>query len=136
MSTRSYICKENKNGRVVGVFCHWDGYPSHNGRILDRHYFDENKVDELMSLGNLDSLGTTIAETRSWHKEDNTPWEQCQPQEWEDVDACIYDVLKDYCIEFLYIYKYDGCEHDPHWRWRCYSMNQLRTVIPEMYTYL
>ena len=60
MSTRSYIGKVEKDGRVKAIYCHWDGYISNNGRILESSYKDEKKIDELLSLGALSSLGEEI----------------------------------------------------------------------------
>ena len=38
------------NGRVVAAYCHYDGYPDHNGDMLKKHYTNPKKVRELMSL--------------------------------------------------------------------------------------
>ena len=37
------------------VYCHWDGYVDHNGRILLQHY-DSSKANHLVALGDLSSL--------------------------------------------------------------------------------
>ena len=39
MGTRSLIGKQLKDGSILGVYCHYDGYPEFNGRIL-RDNFD------------------------------------------------------------------------------------------------
>jgi hypothetical protein len=62
MATRSTIALEFEDGRVGVVYCHWDGYLSNNGRILQKHYQDPAKVAELIALGNLSSLGVNIGE--------------------------------------------------------------------------
>ena len=41
------------------VYCHWDGYPEHNGRILLEHY-DSAKANHLVSLGDISSLARNI----------------------------------------------------------------------------
>lgn len=38
MSTRSTIAIENANGTIKKVYCHFDGYIEHNGKILAEHY--------------------------------------------------------------------------------------------------
>lgn len=53
MSTRSYICVEQPNGTIKGIFCHSDGYLTYNGAMLVDHYNKREKVEELISLGNL-----------------------------------------------------------------------------------
>lgn len=62
MGTRSSIGIENADGTVLGIYCHWDGYPSHNGRILQDHYADEATVRELVALGDISSLKEEIGE--------------------------------------------------------------------------
>ena len=37
MGTRSFIA-QRVGDEYVGVYCHWDGYLEHNGRILLEHY--------------------------------------------------------------------------------------------------
>jgi hypothetical protein len=60
MGTRSRIGYETENGAVYSIYCHWDGYPSHNGEILQNHYQDDEKIRALMELGNLSSLAESI----------------------------------------------------------------------------
>lgn len=60
MATRSTIALEYADGTVDQVYCHWDGYLEHNGRILFEHYRDPFKLQELMNLGDVSSLGINI----------------------------------------------------------------------------
>lgn len=60
MATRSRIGMEHKDGGVESIYCHWDGYPSNNGSILQEHYQDPVKVEELLMLGDISSLAPTI----------------------------------------------------------------------------
>ena len=67
MATRSVIAKlDSKTKKIKAVYCHNDGYLSHNGCILDSHYQDESKVDELLKHGDLSSLGNNIGEKINW----------------------------------------------------------------------
>ena len=56
MATRSTIALEYANGQIDQVYCHWDGYLDHNGKILQSHYTDPFKVQKLMDLGPMSSL--------------------------------------------------------------------------------
>ena len=38
MATRSRIAIEKQDGTVDSIYCHWDVYLSHNGKILFNHY--------------------------------------------------------------------------------------------------
>lgn len=63
MATRSTISIENLSGKIRSIYCHWDGYPEHNGRILKEFYNDEEKVNALIDLGDLSSLDKRISPT-------------------------------------------------------------------------
>lgn len=62
MSTRSRIGIIEADGTVTSIYCHNDGYPSYNGRVLFQHYKNEEKIRDLISLGNISSLGEEIGE--------------------------------------------------------------------------
>lgn len=63
MSTRSFIAMELENGKGYrGVYCHSDGYPSWNGRMLHQHYTDPVKLAALLDLGFLSCLGMGLGE--------------------------------------------------------------------------
>jgi hypothetical protein len=58
MGTRSRIGYELPDHSVVSVYCHWDGYVEHNGRILVQEYLERDKVQELIDGGSMSSLRT------------------------------------------------------------------------------
>jgi len=58
MGTRSRIGIEMTDHSVVSVYCHWDGYPEHNGKILVEHYQNRDDVEELINGGSMSSLRT------------------------------------------------------------------------------
>jgi hypothetical protein len=60
MGTRSTIALEFADGTVEQVYCHWDGYLEHNGKILAEHYSDPFKLQKLIDLGDLSSLRPQI----------------------------------------------------------------------------
>ena len=62
MSTRSMIGMVEADNSVSAIYCHWDGYLSHNGSILDQHYDSDVKVAELLAMGDLSTLGVTFQE--------------------------------------------------------------------------
>ena len=80
MATRSAI--GIKHGDIVkGVYCHWDGYLEHNGLILAKFYRDSVKVNQLISLGDISSLGASIGEKHSFR--------DAQPDELADT-VCVF----------------------------------------------
>ena len=64
MGTRSRIGVMHGDN-CKSVYCHWDGYLSHNGAILQKHY-DSAKANHLVALGDLSSLGTVIGEKHAF----------------------------------------------------------------------
>lgn len=66
MGTRSTIALEYADGTVDQVYCHWDGYLEHNGKILQEHYSNPFKLQELMDLGDVSSLGINIGRKHSF----------------------------------------------------------------------
>jgi hypothetical protein len=60
MGTRSTIALEFADGSVEQVYCHWDGYLEHNGKILAEHYSDPYKLRDLIDMGDMSSLGKVI----------------------------------------------------------------------------
>lgn len=60
MSTRSDIIVHCADGKWARIYCHWDGYLAHNGRMLFDHYTSQRQADELVALGDLSILGEVI----------------------------------------------------------------------------
>lgn len=77
MATRSRIAIERPGERYDSIYCHWDGYPSHNGKILLEHYTDPAKVEALLDLGQISILGAEIGEKHFF----DTPSSE-QASEW------------------------------------------------------
>ena len=60
MGTRSTIALEYADGTVEQVYCHWDGYLAHNGKILQEYYSNPFILRDLIDLGDLSSLRPTV----------------------------------------------------------------------------
>ena len=59
MATRATIAKLDDKG-VLAIYSHSDNYLEHTGKILDQHYQDESKVDELLSHGDASIINKNI----------------------------------------------------------------------------
>ena len=114
MATRSTIALEFADGTIGQVYCHWDGYIEHNGKILFNHYSDPFKLRELIDLGNLSSLAEDIGEKHNFN--DNVKG-QCtfygRDRDEEDVEAVYYSDFDAYSLEgnfeeYNYILRRDG----------------------------
>lgn len=62
MATRSTIAIELADGKVKQVYCHWDGYLDHNGKLLVENYDTPEKIEALLAHGDISSLGTCVGE--------------------------------------------------------------------------
>ena len=65
MGTRSRIGVMHGD-KCKSVYCHWDGYLDHNGRILLEHY-DSSKANHLVALGDLSSLHPNLGEKHDFN---------------------------------------------------------------------
>jgi len=114
MATRSTIALEFADGTVQQVYCHWDGYLSHNGKILLENWSDPFKLQSLIDLGGLSILGKEVGVQ---HPFDN-PHKWGSP-EYEAFNAQYKDQCMFYCRdrgEELSVYKFTSlydyeCRH-------------------------
>lgn len=87
MGTRSRIAVMHGD-KFKSVYCHWDGYLDHNGRILQEHY-SSAKANNLVALGDLSSLKANIGEKHAFHTYDLTEAEQAA-YEAEHGESCTF----------------------------------------------
>ena len=66
MGTRSHIGLVDENKNVKFIYCHWDGYPNYNGLLLNKFYKDENKIKDLLAMGDISSLGANAIAKEVW----------------------------------------------------------------------
>lgn len=75
MATRSTIAIEYLDGTVKQVYCHFDGYLEHNGKILQENYTNPTKLNCIMELGDLSVLSKNIG---TQHDFDDNTYDQCK----------------------------------------------------------
>lgn len=67
MATHASITLKQKDGNYKSVYLHNDGYPDGAGYILKTYYPTYEKVEQLLNLGNLSSLGRTpVDDPKLW----------------------------------------------------------------------
>ena len=57
MSTNAMIYAKQGDGSIKGVYLHWDGYPGYAGDVLLHHYNTNDRIQKLIDLGSISSLG-------------------------------------------------------------------------------
>lgn len=72
MATRSTISLEFADGTIGQVYCHWDGYLAHNGKILFENYSNPFILRDLIDLGSVSSLGEIIGTKHPFSQFDTT----------------------------------------------------------------
>lgn len=60
MSTRSLIAMQIGADKYRTIYCHSDGYLSHNGALLIDHYDTPEKVKELLDIGSISYLAPKL----------------------------------------------------------------------------
>jgi hypothetical protein len=60
MATRSRLRAKVGSKFLKPIYCHWDGYPEHMLPTLNDNYNTDEKVSELMALGNLSFLDAKV----------------------------------------------------------------------------
>jgi len=116
MSTRSFICKSFPNNTVVGVYCHYDGYPSGVGATLSTYYTTTPRVDALLSLGSISQLHPRLVPdlgdthtfdkpaanvTIAYHRDRG---EAMSSTTFPSLDVMVANVADQLGVEFVYIW--------------------------------
>ena len=115
MATRSRIGLELKDGSVLSVYHHWDGYPEWLGRVLKTHYNTKSLVEELIDGGDMSSCWTDERWDDSGVKGVYGP--QYYSQRGEDTPPRHDKDLAEYLQkgeQFAYVYTQSG-------DWLCYD---------------
>jgi hypothetical protein len=100
MATRSSIAIEKKDGKFLGIYCHWDGYIENNGSILFQYYDTYEKALKLIEKGDLSSLNNSCKKPKN-HSFDNPVEGYCiyyhrdKGEDWEDVKPCETDTYEE-----------------------------------------
>ena len=114
MATRSNIAYKTPEGKIRSVYCHWDGYPAHNGEMLVRNYQQARKIAQLIEMGSLSSLSEDVFPTPNSEHSFETPEEGVcvfygrdrgetgqEAREYADIPSWIDDMEE-------YAYLWDG----------------------------
>lgn len=135
MGTRSTISMENTDGSVTGIYCHWDGYVSHNGQILFDHYNTPERVQELIALGNISSLGAEIGEK---HDFDQSPRGHCnvygRDRGERDQEAVTSSTLREFMDEQAQEFNYHFRRGEWYVSQDGERFAQLRSLIKDSFT--
>ena len=117
MATRSAIAIETGipefgPGAIHAVYCHWDGYVSHNGALLLDHFNSFHNAIELIKGGSISSLGEGMDKTEFYHRDMERDMEPATS--YDNRDEFIADSRG---LEYLYVLNQNNV-------WEVFSMNK------------
>lgn len=115
MSTRSQIAMEMPDKTIRSVYCHSDGYLEGVGMTLMEFYRDPAKVEQLIALGGISSLGAEIGKKHPFDQRGGnvvTAYHRDRGEELEiavnvDRDEFTDQFSKNIGSEYLYLFR-DG----------------------------
>ena len=102
MSTRGAIGMRQPDGTVRAVYVHHDAYVAGVGAILGGWYETPEKVESLLALGDLSSLGTTLADTVAYLRDRGEVMRTAR--NYRDIDAYRRNGRRDLGADYLYLY--------------------------------
>ena len=128
MGTRSRIGIQLKDNSILSVYCHYDGYPEFNGRVLRDHYNTVEKVRKLIDGGDMSCTWTNAG----WNNEtlpEMGPLHYTSRNESIESNAPRVESISEFLDkknneEFSYIFTSAG--------WICYDMNEFNDKDPEI----
>ena len=146
MGTRSMIAIQNPYSKDVrAVYCHWDGYLEHNGSILQEHYSQSPKVNNLIALGGLSSLRAELGEKHAFSSLD-LPKDEREAHEATVKNMCTFyardrgetgqefkvfptlakaaDYFEGSWCQYLYVFKYKKSDDYQSGEWHYKKMGE------------
>ncbi len=100
------------DGTVRAVYVHHDAYVAGVGAILGGWYETPELVKGLLDLGDLSSLGTTLADTVAYHRDGGEDMRVARL--YRNIDAYRRNGRRDLGVDYLYLF--DGG------RWLAYGI--------------
>lgn len=87
MSTHATIAYHNsETDRVLTIYCHSDGYPSHVGKLLKEHWNSPDLAAKLVAGGDISYLGKTIDQTCVYARDRGDKWIHVKYDEFDNYD--------------------------------------------------
>lgn len=120
MSTRGLIAIQDPDGKVRSSYCHFDMYLDGGGVLLLEHYNSPEKVEALLALGYLSTLGSQLAPLPgeihnydcplpdvciAYHRDRGETFRY--PAVWDNASYMLSRAADQYWAEYVYLFR-DG----------------------------
>lgn len=128
MATRSTISLEFADGIIGMIYCHWDGYLEHNGKILSENYSDPFKLRELIDLGNVSILRPDIGVKHSFDNPHRygTPEYIAHQEQFEDMTTFYGRDRGESDVDAVYFIDFDQYEAKGDWQEYNYILRNIK----------
>ena len=123
MGTRSRIGIQLQDNSILSVYCHYDGYPAFNGRVLRDNYDTIEKVRQLIDGGDMSCTWTNAGWNNETLPESGPLHYTARGESLESnaprYDESIFDFLdKKNNEEYAYIWTVNN-------EWKCLDMHSF-----------
>lgn len=140
MSTRSNIGIYDEQQDIVRfIYCHNDGYIRGVGEILFKYYRNKDKVEKLLDLGDLSTLGPICEDAgkEAWDFHSNFDYKKCKTyrsRNEENIDAreVPFSSFSQYEQEYNYIF-FNNIWYCNHYDEKPYSAVEDENILPGFY---
>jgi hypothetical protein len=132
MGTRCYIAKDLGDGKYRTIFCMLDGYLEYTGALLAEHYATPERIDALLSLGDIYSLGAKLepdpAYPHDWYNNNRQKdvttvlGRDCGETDCSAQEMTLSEMEDSFeFIDFLYVFT-----HEHEWKYLCLTAPDAR----------
>lgn len=99
------------NGIITYIYCHYDGYVEHTGRILQNFYNSPEVAKALIELGDISSLGELFEKPQEPNEElfYTEAYHRDRSEDYEDTKARVAKSFEEFIDgeDFAYLYNLD-----------------------------
>ena len=111
MSIRCAIAKGSPRAGYKWIYCHNDGSPAGVGQTLATYYTSPAKIEALLRLGNISSLGANLEYRLPGNPSgtvDYGRWRgDFEPKKYADDAETLMHRVADYGVDYVYIWDDD-----------------------------
>ena len=123
MGTRSLIGKQLSDGSILAVYCHYDGYPSYNGRMLRDNFDTVEKVNKLIDGGDMSCTWTNAGWNNETLPESGPLYYTMRGESLESVAPQLYKDLNEFLCAADDNYGAEYTYHYVNSEWVCHKLN-------------
>ena len=112
----------------MSVYCHYDGYPEFNGRVLREHYTTVEQVRELIDGGNISCLHTNAGWNNETLPKTGPKYYTSRGESIRENEPRVDDNIVEYLNdgeEYAYIFNNFG-------EWICYDLHDTTAKLTEI----